>query len=120
MTGAAGVYAGGRLGRAFMLRRLARLARGRLDLVRVGTLGEGYLAHVAGRVAAPPETLRGFLHGTPGVYRRMDFDKDDRLLGINFLAVSSQGIDLRGVPEAERIAAGLEQLRSRLGLVLVS
>lgn len=52
-------------------------------------------------------------------HRHMEFDKDDRLLGINFL-VASRGIDLRGVPEAERIAAGLEQLRSTLGLVLVS
>jgi len=48
----------------------------------------------------------------------MDFDKDGRLLGISFLAVS-RGIDLRGVPEAQRIAAGLAQLRGVLGDVQV-
>lgn len=72
LTGAAGVYAGGRLGRAFMLRRLERLARGRLDLVRVGQLEEGELAHVAGKVAAA-ETVSGVLHGVRGVYRRLVF-----------------------------------------------
>lgn len=72
LTGAAGVYAGGRLGRAFMLRRLERLARGRLDLVHVGHLEEGELAHVAGKVAAT-ETVTGLLHGVRGVYRRLVF-----------------------------------------------
>ena len=50
-------------------------------------------------------------------YRHLYFDKDDRLLGVVFLA-ASRGIDLRGVPEAERIAAGLAQLRGVLGEVI--
>ena len=54
------------------------------------------------------------------LYRHLEFDKDDRLLAVNFLAVSKRGIDLRGIPEAERIAAGLETLKKTLGLVLVS
>ena len=53
-------------------------------------------------------------------YRFARYDKDDRLLGVDFLGVNTRGIDLRGVPEAERIAAGLEELRRTLGLVLVS
>jgi len=72
VTGAAGLYAGGRLGRAFMLRRLDRLARGRLDLIHVGELEEGQLAHVAGRVVAT-DTVAGVLHGVRGVYRRLVF-----------------------------------------------
>ena len=50
-------------------------------------------------------------------YRHLYFDKDDRLLGVVFLA-ASRGLDLRGVPESERIAAGLEQLRDVLGGVI--
>ena len=54
------------------------------------------------------------------LYRWLRYDKDNRLLGVDILAARQKGIDLRGVPEAERIAAGLEGLKSTLGLVLVS
>ena len=53
-------------------------------------------------------------------YRHLTFDKDDRLLSITFLLALKRGIDLRGVPDAERIAEGLETLKKTLGLVLVS
>jgi len=97
LTGVAGVIAGGRLGRAFMLRRLEHLARGQLDLIRVGTLEEGQLAHVAGRVEAG-ETLRGLLHGVPGVYRRMLFRRGGRYVheaAVDFDVVDASGERLR-------------------------
>lgn len=98
LTGAAGVVAGGRLGRAFMLRRLDRLARGRLDLIKVGTLEEGQLAHVAGRVEAS-ETLAGFLHGVRCVYRRMLFRWRGRRsvheAAVDFDVVDASGARLR-------------------------
>lgn len=53
-------------------------------------------------------------------YRHARYDVHDRLLGVDFFAVTKRGIDLRGVPEAERIAAGLDEMRKTLGLVLVS
>jgi hypothetical protein len=53
-------------------------------------------------------------------YRHLAFDKHGRLLSITFLFALKRGVDLRGVPEAERIAAGLEALKKTLGLVLVS
>lgn len=52
-------------------------------------------------------------------HRYLEYDKDGRLLAAVFLGPSAQGIDLHGMPEADRIAAGLEQLRSPLGLVPV-
>ena len=95
LTGAAGVVAGGHLGRAFMLRRLDRLARGRLQLIKVGTLEEGQLAHVAGRVEAT-DTLRGLLHGVPGVYRRMLFRWRGRRY-VHEAAVDFDVVDASGV-----------------------
>lgn len=113
LTGAAGVVAGGRLGRAFMLRRLDHLARGRLDLIRVGTLEEGQLAHVAGRVEAR-ETLRGLLHGVPGVYRRLLFRWGGRRYvheaAVDFDVVDAAGARLRIEVDDARllVAAGKE------------
>lgn len=117
VTGAAGIYAGGRLGRAFMLRRLDRLARGRLDLVRVGTLGEGQLAHVAGRVAAPPDTLPGFLHGIPGVYRRMVFQWERRRFvheaAVDFDVVDATGARIKiEVDDARLLIPAMKELAS--------
>lgn len=98
VTGAAGMYAGGRLGRAFMLRRLDRLARGRLDLIRVGELEEGQLAHVAGRVVAT-DTLVGVLHGVRGVYRRLVFQWRGRRYvheaAVDFDVVDASGTRLK-------------------------
>ena len=49
-------------------------------------------------------------------FRHLRFDKDGRLLGVTVLA-ASQGIDLRGVPGASRIAAALALLAERLSNV---
>jgi hypothetical protein len=67
-----GIYASGRFARALMLRRLGRLARGRLEIVRLGAEPEGRLAHVTGRVLATA-SRPSFLHGVPAVYRRLVF-----------------------------------------------
>lgn len=53
-------------------------------------------------------------------FRWLRYDNDDRLLGVDFLASGRRGIDLRDMPDSECIAAGLEQLRNTLGLVLVT
>ncbi len=120
LTGAAGIYAGGRLGRAFMLRRLDRLARGRLDLVRVGTLDEGQLAHVAGHVAAPRETLSSFLHDIPGVYRRMVFQWERRRFvhesAIDFDVVDAAGTRIKvEVDDARLLIPPTKELASYPG-----
>jgi hypothetical protein len=86
---AAGLYAGARLGRSLTRRRLERLARGRLDLVRVGGATEGRLVHVAGRVIARAN-LPSFLHAVPSVYRRMSF----RLSGTRFVHEAAVDFDL--------------------------
>jgi len=67
-----GLYSGRRAARALMMARLRKLARGTVDLSRLDSETDGQLMHVRGRVRAT-ETLSSFLHGTPGVYRRMTF-----------------------------------------------
>jgi hypothetical protein len=72
LVAAGGFFAGRRMARRLVLRRLERLAHGRLDLVRPGIEAQGRLIHVSGRVSAP-STLPSFLHAIPAVYRRMTF-----------------------------------------------
>jgi hypothetical protein len=67
-----GFLAGDRAGRARMRRGLERLARGRLDPLRLGASAEDDLVHVTGRVLAGTP-LASVLHGVPGVYRRLTF-----------------------------------------------
>lgn len=53
-------------------------------------------------------------------YRWLRYDREHRLLGVDILAARQKGIDLRGVPEADRIQAGIENLKGALGLVLIA
>jgi len=95
---AGGIYAGSRLGRALMLRRLGRLARGDVDLARLAAESEGLLVHMSGRVSAS-ETLPSFLHDRPAVYRRMTFRLGHRHFiheaAVDFDIVDAAGSRLR-------------------------
>ena len=51
-------------------------------------------------------------------HRHLHYDKDGRFIGAVFL-IASRGIDLRGVPEAHRIAEALARLGGLLGNVIV-
>ena len=51
------------------------------------------------------------------LYRYVDYDEDERVVGVEFLGVS-RGIDLRGEPEAERVAEALATLPRVAGWVL--
>jgi hypothetical protein len=69
----AGYYAGDRAARAVLRMRLAKLARGQVELARLRNEADGELLHVRGRVRART-TLNGLLSGEPGVvYRRARF-----------------------------------------------
>jgi hypothetical protein len=103
---AGGVLASGRLGRTLMRRRLEQLARGRLDLVRLGAEREGRLVHLVGRVDLVGAPLAGLLHGVPGVYRRMTF----RLGGRRYLHESAVDFDLVGAT-GERVSVLVEGAR---------
>jgi hypothetical protein len=92
-----GFLAGDRAGRARMRRGLERLARGRLDLLRLGASAEDDLVHVTGRVTAVT-TLTSVLHGVPGVYRRMTFRHGWR----RYLHEAAMDFDLVG-GDGERI-----------------
>jgi hypothetical protein len=41
----------------------------------------------------------------------VDYDESDEVVGVEFLAIQQEGLDLRGIPEADRIADALETLR---------
>jgi hypothetical protein len=69
---AGGYYAGDRAAKAILRARLARLARGRLDLGRLENAADGELVHVRGRVKAE-RTFPSLLSGDPVVYRRVVF-----------------------------------------------
>jgi uncharacterized protein YuzE len=43
--------------------------------------------------------------------RYVDYDESDEVVGVEFLAIKQEGLDLRGIPEADRIADALETLR---------
>lgn len=77
LVAAGGVFAGDRLARRLMRAQLRRLAHGSADLRRLASEADGELVHVRGRVRAR-DTLAGFLHGTPGVFRRMAFVLDGK------------------------------------------
>ena len=70
LAGAAGVYASDRLARRWVRDRLHKLAKGQVELVRLGNEADGELVHLCGRVRAT-RTLPGILYGTPAVYRRL-------------------------------------------------
>jgi hypothetical protein len=53
-------------------------------------------------------------------YRQLAFARQGRLLTFTCLFALKRGVDRRGVPEADRVAAGLETLEKTLGLVLVA
>jgi hypothetical protein len=90
VAAAGGAVAGGPLGRSIMRRRLQRLARGQLDMVRLGAEPEGELVHLAGRISLSGPPLRGFLFGVEGVYRRMTL----RLWHRSYLHESAVDFDL--------------------------
>jgi hypothetical protein len=72
LLGASGYYAGDRVARAVLRRRLWRLARGAVDLTRLAREQDGELVHARGRVRAR-QTLPALLDGRPAVYRRVVF-----------------------------------------------
>jgi hypothetical protein len=69
---AGGFYAGDRVARAALRRRLSKLARGAIDLQRLSREADGELIHVRGRVHARA-TVPGLVTGGAAVYRRMLF-----------------------------------------------
>lgn len=70
MLAAGGYYAGDRAARAVLRRRLAKLARGAVDLRGLAREEDGELLHVRGKVRAR-QTLAALLDGRPAVYRRL-------------------------------------------------
>jgi hypothetical protein len=88
-----GFYAGDKSARLFLRRRLAKLARGDVDLARLKHEADGELVHVKGRVRAR-ERLSGLLGGE-GVYRRVNFNIGDvRLVheaAVDFALVDGSG-----------------------------
>lgn len=73
LFGGAGLsVAAERAGTALMKRKIARMARGEIELADVDARGEGELVAVRGTIEAT-ETLPGVLLETEGVYRRMIF-----------------------------------------------
>jgi hypothetical protein len=69
---AGGYYAGDRAAKAVLRSRLAKLARGQLDLGRLQHTADGELVHVRGRIKAE-RTLPAILSEQPAVYRRVVF-----------------------------------------------
>jgi uncharacterized protein YuzE len=51
-----------------------------------------------------------------GPYRMVDVDGDGQVVGIEFLGASRE-IDLTGLPERERIAAAVEELKRPFRLI---
>jgi hypothetical protein len=106
VAAAGGVVAGGPLGRSLMRRRLQRLARGQLDMVRLGAEPEGELVHLVGRISLTRPPLRGFVFGVEGVYRRMTI----RLWRRTYLHESAVDFDLVDAA-GERIAVLVQGAR---------
>ncbi len=48
--------------------------------------------------------------------RYVDYDEDGEVVGIEFLALRQDGLDLDGLPEADRVAEAIESIQSRLVL----
>jgi uncharacterized protein YuzE len=45
-------------------------------------------------------------------HRSLDIDQDGEVVGVTFLAASSHGIDLEGVPHADEIAEAIRAFRA--------
>lgn len=43
--------------------------------------------------------------------RYVDYDESDEVVGVEFIAIKQEGLDLRGIPEADRIAEAIGTLR---------
>ena len=88
-----GWYAGGRVARALMRRKVARLAHGQADLSRLKQEADGELVRVQGHVRAS-RALPGIL-GDAGVYRRLHFNVANTWMvheaGVDFSIVDDSG-----------------------------
>lgn len=47
-----------------------------------------------------------------GRHRYVDYDEDGEVVGIEFLALRRDGLDLDGLPEADRVAEAIESIQS--------
>ncbi|MEJ7603075.1 MAG: hypothetical protein WKG01_34630 [Kofleriaceae bacterium] len=126
--GASVAVLGERAGRYAFRRKLAKLTRGDVPLAEVRSRQEGELVCVRGKIEAET-TLRGVLHGTEGVYRRMVFDW--RGVWVHEAAVDFSLVDDRGdrilvqcanarwlVPDRERMEYPIDAFRREDGLGL--
>jgi hypothetical protein len=73
---AGGIYAGDRLARSMLRKRLTRMAHGDVDIKRLKNEPDGELVHVKGRVRVR-ERLQGKLGGS-GVFRRLRLKVGDQ------------------------------------------